>query len=188
MGTRITPVVLFVSGESTSCTRTESRYRMWNRGGGRGGSSTTTTCWTRSSLSSPCRLARAGPRESLYIMRSFLNLLNQVMPNRRCWVRILGIVKSRKRGTLQIVIFCRVLKHSMDATYEDRGPEPGYRMEMAIFYVVYFIVFPFFFINIFVALIIITFQEQGENELMDQDLDKNQVFQTLFRTNTVCRA
>jgi len=48
-------------------------------------------------------------------------------------------------------------------------------MEMAIFYVVYFIVFPFFFINIFVALIIITFQEQGENELVDHELDKNQV-------------
>ncbi|ELU14542.1 hypothetical protein CAPTEDRAFT_3624 [Capitella teleta] len=47
-------------------------------------------------------------------------------------------------------------------------------MEMAVFYVVYFVVFPFFFINIFVALIIITFQEQGENELIDQDLDKNQ--------------
>ena len=63
----------------------------------------------------------------------------------------------------------------MDATFEDQGPEPNFRMEMAIFYVVYFIVFPFFFINIFVALIIITFQEQGENELMDLDLDKNQV-------------
>jgi hypothetical protein len=63
----------------------------------------------------------------------------------------------------------------MDATYEDQGPSPGYRMEMAVFYVVYFVVFPFFFINIFVALIIITFQEQGESELLDQDLDKNQV-------------
>jgi len=48
-------------------------------------------------------------------------------------------------------------------------------MEMAIFYVIYFIVFPFFFINIFVALIIITFQEQGANELIDHELDKNQV-------------
>jgi voltage-dependent calcium channel N type alpha-1B len=72
-------------------------------------------------------------------------------------------------------MFCRVLKHSIDATVEDHGPQPGYRMEMAIFYVVYFIVFPFFFINIFVALIIITFQEQGQNELADEDLDKNQV-------------
>ncbi|KAK6980046.1 voltage-dependent calcium channel type A subunit alpha-1, partial [Biomphalaria glabrata] len=67
-----------------------------------------------------------------------------------------------------------VLKHSMDSTYEDHGPKPVYRMEMSLFYVVFFIVFPFFFVNIFVALIIITFQEQGENELIDQDLDKNQ--------------
>ena len=63
----------------------------------------------------------------------------------------------------------------MDATIVDHGPQPGYRMEMAIFYIVYFIVFPFFFVNIFVALIIITFQEQGENELVDHELDKNQV-------------
>ena len=68
-----------------------------------------------------------------------------------------------------------MLRNSIDATAENRGPQPGYRMEMAIFYIVYFIVFPFFFINIFVALIIITFQEQGENELVDQELDKNQV-------------
>ena len=69
----------------------------------------------------------------------------------------------------------RVLQHSIDATTENRGPQPGHRMQMAIFYIVYFIVFPFFFINIFVALIIITFQEQGENELVDHDIDKNQV-------------
>jgi len=72
------------------------------------------------------------------------------------------------------IVVHSVLKHSIDATGEDRGPRPGNRMDMAIFYVVYFIVFPFFFINIFVALIIITFQEQGENELVDEELDKNQ--------------
>jgi len=72
-------------------------------------------------------------------------------------------------------VTCSVLAHSMDATIVDHGPQPGYRMEMAIFYIVYFIVFPFFFVNIFVALIIITFQEQGENELVDHELDKNQV-------------
>ena len=81
---------------------------------------------------------------------------------------------------------CSVLKHSMDATYEDAGPAPGFRMEMAIFYVVYFVVFPFFFINIFVALIIITFQEQGENELIDQDLDKNQVRPSEWGTVVMC--
>lgn len=63
----------------------------------------------------------------------------------------------------------------MAATYEDRGPIQNFRIEMSIFYIVYFVVFPFFFVNIFVALIIITFQEQGEAELQDGEIDKNQV-------------
>ena len=62
----------------------------------------------------------------------------------------------------------------MASTYEDQGPIPWYRTEQAIFYIVFFIVFPFFFVNIFVALIIITFQEQGEAELQDGEIDKNQ--------------
>ena len=63
----------------------------------------------------------------------------------------------------------------MSSTYEDQGPIPWYRTEQCIFYIVFFIVFPFFFVNIFVALIIITFQEQGEAELQDGEIDKNQV-------------
>ncbi|KAI1882504.1 hypothetical protein AGOR_G00251440 [Albula goreensis] len=67
-----------------------------------------------------------------------------------------------------------VLKHSVDATHEDQGPSPGYRMETSIFYVVYFVVFPFFFVNIFVALIIITFQEQGDKAMSECSLEKNE--------------
>jgi hypothetical protein len=63
----------------------------------------------------------------------------------------------------------------MAATFEDQAPIPLFRVEMSIFYIVYFIVFPFFFVNIFVALIIITFQEQGESELEEAEIDKNQV-------------
>ena len=63
----------------------------------------------------------------------------------------------------------------MAATFEDQSPIPLFRVEMSIFYIVYFIVFPFFFVNIFVALIIITFQEQGEAELEEAEIDKNQV-------------
>lgn len=74
----------------------------------------------------------------------------------------------------------RVLQNSMAATYEDQGPIQNFRIEMSIFYIVYFIVFPFFFVNIFVALIIITFQEQGEAELQSGEIDKNQV-----RTNHI---
>ncbi|KAH9397655.1 hypothetical protein TYRP_003978, partial [Tyrophagus putrescentiae] len=67
-----------------------------------------------------------------------------------------------------------VLQHSMDTSYEGHGPLPRFRIELSIFYVIFFIVFPFFFVNIFVALIIITFQEQGEKELEEGELDKNQ--------------
>lgn len=69
----------------------------------------------------------------------------------------------------------RILEHSIDTTKVDQGPLPGNKMEISFFYIVYFIVFPFFFVNIFVALIIITFQEQGEKELADGDINKNQV-------------
>ena len=69
----------------------------------------------------------------------------------------------------------RVLQNSMASTFENQAPIPLFRVEMSIFYIVYFIVFPFFFVNIFVALIIITFQEQGESELEEAEIDKNQV-------------
>lgn len=69
----------------------------------------------------------------------------------------------------------RVLQHSVDVTEEDRGPSRSNRMEMSIFYVVYFVVFPFFFVNIFVALIIITFQEQGDKMMEECSLEKNEV-------------
>ena len=72
----------------------------------------------------------------------------------------------------------------MAVTYENQGPIPVYRIEMSIFYIVYFIVFPFFFVNIFVALIIITFQEQGEAELQDGEIDKNQVNLFVIKTTT----
>lgn len=74
-----------------------------------------------------------------------------------------------------IFLFCRVLQHSVDVTEEDRGPSRSNRMEMSIFYVVYFVVFPFFFVNIFVALIIITFQEQGDKMMEECRLEKNEV-------------
>ena len=63
----------------------------------------------------------------------------------------------------------------METTKVDHGPVPGARVEMALFYILYFIVFPFFFVNIFVALIIITFQEEGEKELARANVNKNEV-------------
>jgi hypothetical protein len=69
----------------------------------------------------------------------------------------------------------------MSSTYEDEGPIQGYRTEMAIFYIVYFVVFPFFFVNIFVALVIVTFNELGEAELTE-DIDKNQVHSLIYHS------
>ena len=73
---------------------------------------------------------------------------------------------------LKYIVF-RILQDSMSSTYEDQGPIPWYRTEQCIFYIVFIVVFPFFFVNIFVALIIVTFNELGEAELED-DMDKNQ--------------
>ena len=75
----------------------------------------------------------------------------------------------------------------MSSTYEVEGPIPGYRTEMAIFYIVYFVVFPFFFVNIFVALVIVTFNELGEAELTE-DIDKNQVSLGAFLCNWTIEA
>ena len=81
-----------------------------------------------------------------------------------------------------IYLLFRVLQNSMSSTYEDEGPLPWFRTEMAIYYIVYFVVFPFFFVNIFVALVIVTFNELGEAELTD-NIDKNQVKENFKFTN-----
>jgi hypothetical protein len=49
---------------------------------------------------------------------------------------------------------CRVREASVSATFEDNGPSPYFRLEMAIYYALFFVMFPFFFVNVFVALII----------------------------------
>lgn len=87
------------------------------------------------------------------------------------WTKAVGIVSE----SLSSRVLSRVLQHSVDVTEEDRGPSHGNRMEMSIFYVIYFVVFPFFFVNIFVALIIITFQEQGDKMMEECSLEKNEV-------------
>ncbi|XP_068196111.1 voltage-dependent R-type calcium channel subunit alpha-1E-like [Antennarius striatus] len=85
-----------------------------------------------------------------------------------CWALLTLFTVSTGEGWPQ------VLQHSTDVTEENMGPSRGNRMEMSVFYVVYFVVFPFFFVNIFVALIIITFQEQGDKMIHECSLEKNE--------------
>ena len=64
-------------------------------------------------------------------------------------------------------------QNSLSATGVDLGPSAMAHVELAVYYICFFVMFPFFFVNIFVALIIVTFQEQGDLEKEDE-LDKNQ--------------
>ena len=67
------------------------------------------------------------------------------------------------------------MHHTIDATEENHGPRRNNQIYMALYYVCFVVVFNFFFLNIFVALIIVTFQEQGEKEIVGCELDRNQV-------------
>lgn len=67
------------------------------------------------------------------------------------------------------------MQASIDTTNIDEGPIVDNKIEIALFYIFFVVVFSFFFINIFVALIILTFQEQGEKDQGDCELDRNQV-------------
>ena len=89
------------------------------------------------------------------------------------------IFKVFKIKCKKTYFYFSVLQDSMSSTYEDEGPLPWFRTEMAIYYIVYFVVFPFFFVNIFVALVIVTFNELGEAELTD-NIDKNQVIGSFY--------
>ncbi|XP_058941350.2 voltage-dependent calcium channel type A subunit alpha-1 isoform X1 [Pocillopora verrucosa] len=66
------------------------------------------------------------------------------------------------------------MHNTIDATKEDRGPIKDYQIQMSLYYVCFVVVFSFFFLNMFVALIIVTFQEQGEKEMDGCELDRNQ--------------
>lgn len=58
------------------------------------------------------------------------------------------------------------------------GPIYNYRIEISIFFIIYIIIIAFFMMNIFVGFVIVTFQEQGEKEYKNCELDKNQVGRT----------
>jgi voltage-dependent calcium channel L type alpha-1D len=73
----------------------------------------------------------------------------------------------------------RAMYQTIDATAVDQGPRRDNQPHVSIYYVCFVVVFSFFFLNIFVALIIVTFQEQGEKEMIGCELTRNQVAQQL---------
>ncbi len=71
--------------------------------------------------------------------------------------------------------FLRLLYKAIDSNRENLGPIYNYRVEISIFFIIYIIIIAFFMMNIFVGFVIVTFQEQGEKEYKNCELDKNQV-------------
>uniref|UniRef100_A0A8D1TS10 Voltage-dependent L-type calcium channel subunit alpha n=1 Tax=Sus scrofa TaxID=9823 RepID=A0A8D1TS10_PIG len=67
-----------------------------------------------------------------------------------------------------------LLYKAIDSYEEDKGPVYNHRVEMAIFFIIYIILIAFFMMNIFVGFVIVTFQEQGETEYKNCELNKNQ--------------
>ncbi|XP_057678899.1 dihydropyridine-sensitive L-type skeletal muscle calcium channel subunit alpha-1-like [Corythoichthys intestinalis] len=68
----------------------------------------------------------------------------------------------------------KLLYRAIDSDQEDMGPVFNNRVDVSIFFIVYIILIAFFMMNIFVGFVIVTFQEQGEQEYKDCELDKNQ--------------
>ncbi|XP_028853746.1 calcium channel, voltage-dependent, L type, alpha 1S subunit, a [Denticeps clupeoides] len=68
----------------------------------------------------------------------------------------------------------KLLYKAIDSNMEDRGPLYNNRIEISIFFIFYLILIAFFMMNIFVGFVIVTFQEQGEQEYKNCELDKNQ--------------
>ncbi|KAM8973326.1 voltage-dependent L-type calcium channel subunit alpha-1C isoform 2-T2 [Pelodytes ibericus] len=67
-----------------------------------------------------------------------------------------------------------LLYRAIDSHTEDVGPVYNHRVEISIFFIIYIIIIAFFMMNIFVGFVIVTFQEQGEQEYKNCELDKNQ--------------
>ncbi|XP_053317791.1 voltage-dependent L-type calcium channel subunit alpha-1C isoform X2 [Spea bombifrons] len=67
-----------------------------------------------------------------------------------------------------------LLYRAIDSHTEDVGPVFNHRVEISIFFIIYIIIIAFFMMNIFVGFVIVTFQEQGEQEYKNCELDKNQ--------------
>nr|XP_042903627.1 voltage-dependent calcium channel type D subunit alpha-1 isoform X3 [Parasteatoda tepidariorum] len=68
----------------------------------------------------------------------------------------------------------QLLYVAIDSKAEDEGPYHNYRPMVAVFFIIYIIIIAFFMVNIFVGFVIVTFQNEGEQEYKNCELDKNQ--------------
>lgn len=83
--------------------------------------------------------------------------------------------------------YARLLNWSIDSNKEDHGPIHNFRPIVAAYYIIYIIIIAFFMVNIFVGFVIVTFQNEGEQEYKNCELDKNQVITITIIFVTVSR-
>ncbi|CAF1094276.1 unnamed protein product [Rotaria sordida] len=67
-----------------------------------------------------------------------------------------------------------LLHTAIDSKGEGEGPVYNYRPFVAPFFIAFIIVIAFFMVNIFVGFVIVTFQNEGEQEYRNCELNKNQ--------------
>ncbi|KAF8781415.1 Voltage-dependent L-type calcium channel subunit like protein [Argiope bruennichi] len=68
----------------------------------------------------------------------------------------------------------KLLYVAIDSHAENVGPIYNHNPLVAIYFIVYIIIIAFFMVNIFVGFVIVTFQNEGEQEFKNCELDKNQ--------------
>ena len=67
-----------------------------------------------------------------------------------------------------------VMQNAIDAVDVDKGPRYNHQPRMALYFIFFVVIMSFFFLNIFVALVILTFQEEASKEDKDCELDRNE--------------
>ncbi|XP_048859037.1 dihydropyridine-sensitive L-type skeletal muscle calcium channel subunit alpha-1-like isoform X1 [Brienomyrus brachyistius] len=113
-------------------------------------------------------------------IRHLENSLQEMDLQKRNWVNSDFNFDSVPSGMLALFTastfegWPKLLYTAIDSDTIDRGPIFNNRIDVSIFFIVYIIIIAFFMMNIFVGFIIVTFQEQGEEEYKNCELNKNQ--------------
>ncbi|CAB1336743.1 unnamed protein product, partial [Coregonus sp. 'balchen'] len=102
------------------------------------------------------------------------NSLQEMVLAPREWINSDFNFDNVLNGMLALFTVSTLLYKAIDSDREDMGPVYNNRVDISIFFIVYLILIAFFMMNIFVGFVIVTFQEQGESEYKNCELDKNQ--------------
>ncbi|RVE70523.1 hypothetical protein OJAV_G00065270 [Oryzias javanicus] len=115
-----------------------------------------------------------------YFIKPMENSLKETMLAKREWINSDFNFDNVLNGMLALFTVStfegwpKLLYRAIDSSEEDFGPVYNNRIDVSIFFIIYIILIAFFMMNIFVGFVIVTFQEQGEQEYKNCELDKNQ--------------